>query len=284
MAKRIRVAVAQSPVGCDPAANGEAIRGLMVAAGEAGARLVQFPEGAVSGYPSGADAKRVLAGWPVDWDLVRRESERVAALAAELGLWVVMGGNHRLTPPNRPHNSLYVISDEGRLVGRYDKRLCSFTEITDWYSPGFEPLTFEVDGFRFGCTLCIEVNFPELFLEYRGLGVDCVLLSTFSEDPVFDVLAGGHAAAHNYFIGVSVPSRCSAAMPSGVVGPHGSWLTRCPADGTAGLTWADLDRRDPRFAYALDMCRPWRTRARAGDLYEARRVTGDPRSTDRMRF
>lgn len=29
---------------------------------------------------------------------------------------------HPLTPPNRPHNSLYVVNDKGRLVTRYDKR------------------------------------------------------------------------------------------------------------------------------------------------------------------
>ena len=39
----------------------------MAAARAAGARLVHFPEGAISGYPSGAEAKRALAGWAIDW-------------------------------------------------------------------------------------------------------------------------------------------------------------------------------------------------------------------------
>jgi hypothetical protein len=144
---------------------------------------VHFPEGAISGYPSGAEAKQALSGWAIDWASVQDQLEFTARLAADLGLWVVVGSSHRLTPPNRPHNSLYVISDEGRLIGRYDKRRCSHTEITDWYSPGFTPLTFDVDGFRFGSALCIEVNFPELFIEYRELGVDCVLLSFLLRRP-----------------------------------------------------------------------------------------------------
>ncbi|RKN12899.1 carbon-nitrogen hydrolase family protein [Streptomyces radicis] len=280
---RVRIAVAQSPVTCDPLVNGVAVRELMVAARETGARLVHFPEGAISGYPSGTEAKQALAGWSIDWAAVQNQLELTAKAAADLGLWAVVGSSHRLTPPNRPHNSLYVISDGGQLVGRYDKRRCSHTEITDWYSPGFAPLTFDVDGFRFGSALCIEVNFPELFIEYRELGVDCVLLSSFSDDPVFGVLARGHAAAHTYWVSVSVPAQCSAAMPSGVTGPHGSWLGRCPADGTAALACVDLDRSDPSLDTALNKARPWRESARVGRIYEARRVA-DPRSTDRTRF
>ncbi|MCO5999358.1 carbon-nitrogen hydrolase family protein [Actinoallomurus rhizosphaericola] len=279
----LTIAAAQIPVGCDPEANGTVIRETMAAAKAAGARLVQFPEGAISGYPGDRAAKRSLSGWNVDWGAVREQLERVAALAGELGLWAVVGGNHRLTPPNRPHNSLYVLSDQGELVGRYDKRRCSHTEIGDWYSPGFTPCVFDVDGFRFGCALCIEVNFPELFLDYAASGVDCVLFSSYSRDPIFEVLAQAHAAASALWISVSVPAQCSAAMPSGVIGPHGYRLGSCTADGAPGLVCVELNRDDPALDVALHKARPWRARARAGDVYEARRVD-DPRSGDRTRF
>jgi hypothetical protein len=55
------------------------------------------------------------------------------------------------------------------------------SEITGFYTPGDHVCTFEVDGFRFGCLMCIEVNFPELWMEQRALGVDCVLFSTYSK-------------------------------------------------------------------------------------------------------
>lgn len=74
---------------------------------------------------------------------MREEAEAVADLAGELGLWTVFGSIHRLSGANRPHNSRYVVSDQGELVGRYDL-----------YTPGVAPLVFEVDGFRFGCVLC----------------------------------------------------------------------------------------------------------------------------------
>ena len=116
----IRIAIAQPTITADARANGKTVRSLMRKAAAGRARLVQFPEGMLSGY-----AKEQIADWSdVDWDAVRDELEQIMALAAELKLWVVLGSAHPLTPPHRPHNSLYVISDTGELVDRYDKRFC----------------------------------------------------------------------------------------------------------------------------------------------------------------
>ncbi len=279
---RLRLAVAQTRVTSDPRSNGERIRRQMREAAAAGARLVQFTEGAISGYPSGP-CKAELAGWRVDWAGLRAELEATAALAAELRLWTVLGSNHPLTPPHRPHNSLYVIDEEGRVAGRYDKRMLSFTEVSDWYAPGSANLVFEIDGFRFGCGLCIEIQFPELFVDYAREGVDAVLLSTFSQDPMFAVQAQGHAACGAFWLGFAVPSQCSSSAPSGLVGPDGRWIAQAPADGEDHLAIADLDRAAPALRVALEMARPWRVRARLGDLHEAARVT-DPRSSDRTAF
>lgn len=282
MTERLRLAIAQSPVTTSSRENGTIVRNLMRDAAAAGARLIQFPEGAMSGYPSG-EAKQILAGWPVDWAALRAELEETAALARQLRLWTVIGSNHPLTTPHRPHNSLYVISDAGELVGRYDKRLISYSEVNDWYAPGSEALIFEVDGFRFGLTLCIEIQFPELFVDYAARGCDVVLLSSYSKDEMFAVQAQGHAACGAMWIGFSVPAQCSATAPSGLVGPHGRWLARAPADGKSALVIADLDRGDEALFVALNHNRPWRVRARSGELHDPARVD-DPRSDDRTSF
>jgi hypothetical protein len=44
-----------------------------------------------------------------------------------------------------------------------------------------------------------------------------------------------------------------------------------------------LDREDPALHVALDLARPWRASARAGSIYEERRVT-DERSRVRTEF
>jgi predicted amidohydrolase len=275
MAAPLRIAIAQSRIDRDIRANGREIRGLMRRAAEGGARLVQFPEGAASGY-----CKSEIASWDeIDWPALREELEETAALAGSLGLWVVLGSAHPLTPPHRPHNSLYVVSDAGLLAGRYDKRRCSHTEISDWFSPGQAPLTFAVDGFTFGCALCIENVFPEIFAEYEALGADAVLVSSYSRDPIYAVLARGHAAAACLWIGLAIPAQCSAGQPGCLIGPNGTVLAEAGRDGESGLVFGTLDRGDPAFAIALEKARPWRRTARLGGIYESRRVD-DPRSRD----
>ena len=242
-----------------------------------GARLAHFPEGFLSGY-----AVEDVASWDgVDWALVRSELEDVAALAGELGIWVVLGSAHPLTVPHWPHNSLYVISDEGRLVDRYDKRKCSHTEVTRFYTPGFEPVVFDVDGFRFGLAICIEINFSDVFAEYERLGVDCLLLSAYPVDSIFATKARAYAAIHNYWLSLSVPAQTTHLFHSGLIGPHGEVLA--DAGGASGLVVGTLDRGDPALRGALQCARPWRARARAGDIYEERRVT-DERSRARTEF
>ena len=264
----MRVAVAQSRIVADVRQNGRHVRSLMEQAAAAGARLVQFPEGALSGY-----VKAQIKAWDaVDWAAVEDELAATAELAHRLGIWTVLGCNQRLAPPLRPHNSLLVISDQGRVAARYSKRFCSHTEVTSWYTPGVDPVTFEVDGIRFGCALCIEVCFPELFAEYERLGADCVLLSSYSEDPVHGLMARAHAATNGFWIGLSTPAQSSHGLPSTLVGPDGSLVAECAA-GHPDLTIGTLDRGAPQFTVALRLARPWRARARSGEIYAAKQPT-----------
>ena len=272
-----RIAAAQSAISTDVRRNGQEIRALMRQASEAGARLVQFPEGALSGY-----CKAEITDWAdVDWAAIREELEKTAALAGELRIWTVLGCAHRLSRPHRPHNSLYVISDTGTLVDRYDKRFCSHAEISDWYSPGFRPVVFTVDGFRFGTALCIEVRFPEVFAEYERLNVDCVLLSSYSEDPVFGIHAQAHAATNCYWMSFSVPAQCDHAVPASLIAPNGSYLDQATPSGESGLAVGELNRNDADIEQVF--ARAWRTTARSGRIYASRRVA-DPRSVDTRRF
>lgn len=238
------------------------------------ARLVQFPEGMLSGY-----AKEQIADWSqVDWGVVRAELELIMALAAELRLWVVLGSAHPLTPPHRPHNSLYVISNAGELVDRYDKRFCSHTEINHFYSPGSDPVVFDVDGYRFGCMICVEVNFPHLFSQYERLGVECLLLSAYPVDSIFELKARAYAAINCYWVAMSLPAQTLDLMPSGLITPAGIYAAQ--VTGRAELAVITLDRDDPALTVLLTHARPWRATALKGDIYRTRAVT-DPRSTNR---
>ena len=279
MLRSIKIAAASSAITPDVRENGAHIRELMTQARAMGARLIHFPEGALSGY-----VKSQVRDWnAVDWVALRAELDSIAAHAGRLDLWTVLGCNHRLTPPNRPHNSLYVISATGSPVDRYDKRLCSQTELNDWYAPGVRPVVFDVEGFKFGAALCIEVHFPELFAEYERLGVDCVLFSAYSNDPMFGIQAQAHAAANSYWLSLSTPAQCSAALPSGVIGPDGQYISRRSSDERPGLACGEIDREGPRYAIALTKARPWRAAARSGEIHKPRHVD-DIQSNNRTSF
>jgi predicted amidohydrolase len=292
----LRLAVAQTTVPDDPAdagalrESGAQIRALMRDAHRSGATLAQFPEGALV-YPgkrvvsSAGPAVLAEADWTrADWDVMRTEAEAIAGLAGQLGLWTVFGSLHPLTPPRRPHNSLYVIAPDGAVVTRYDKRFLSNTEVSWMYTPGTEPVVFEAAGLRFGCALCIEVHFPELFADYERLDADCVLVSVMVDDPVRPVIAQAYAALHNYWVGYSAPAQYSRSAPAGIVAPGGRWIARCPANGQPAITVADLDPGlDPDIDGAVRFARAWRRVARDG-LYDAHHAPDDSRSRNRTSF
>jgi predicted amidohydrolase len=296
-ARRVRLAVAQTVLRHDPR-DGEALRetgrelrGLMHAAHEAGARIVHFPEGALCSPDKHvlAEGQDGASRWEAaEWAVLQQELAAIASLAGELGLWTLVGAPHRLTGPNRPHNSLYVIDDRGRIATRYDERLLSRTKVTRMYAPGREPATFVVDGMRFGCLLGIEVHYPELVAAYERADVDCVLFSTAggmtaAETAVFATEAQAHASIHSLWMSFAVDAAHSAAAPAGIVSPAGRWLARCQAAQApaqaSGLAVADLDDAADDVEIAVHRARPWRRTARSG-LYTSHFVL-DPRSEDR---
>lgn len=292
-ATALRIAVCQTGYRDDPSdeqalrTGGEEIRMLMRRAKGEGARLAHFPEGALV-----APNKRVMSSLgrrdigPSDWtrcrfDVIAEELRAIAGLCAELDLFTVLGAPHRLTPPHRPHNSLYVISDKGRLVTRYDERMLSHTKLSFMYSPGGEPQIFAVDGLRLGLTMGMETHYAELFAAYEAQEVDGVLFSTTGESAIsasaFAAEALGHAASNSFFVSYSAHAPQSPGAPSGLAGPDGRWTGLCRRDGQADLVVAEI-RRDPDHP-----ARPWRKRARAG-LYAEARPEDDPRSAARTRF
>lgn len=268
--RTLKVAAAQLPLLPDPGdasqvkASGAAVRALMRQAAGRGARLVHFPEGALT-----SPGKRVMSGTgpdsigPADWDradwaTLARELDEVTRLAGQLRLWTVVGGIHRPAGSVRPSNCLFVISDRGQLVGRYDERMLSKTKSALMYTAGRAPLAFTASGVRFGCALGMETHYPELFSAYEEQDVDCILFSTHgnTETPfIFAVEAVGHAAANSLWISYAGPAE-DGTPSAGLAAPDGTWAAQCPTTAT-GLALADVTTSTDSPA------RTWRRAARA---------------------
>ncbi len=291
--KSVRLAVAQTSLFNDPRdpsalhASGKEMRRLMRDAHKAGARLLHFPEGTTC-WPHKQIMSEIgpreigASDWTrFEWGVLREELEATRRFASELKLWTIFGSVHQLTSPHRPHNSLYVVSDRGELVTRYDERLLSNTKISFMYSPGKIPVTFEVDGLRFGCAIGMEAHYPEVFIEYEKLNVDCVLFSTAGDSPsnapAFAAEVLGHAASNTYWVSYSTLAPQSTAVPSGIAAPDGQWAVQCPTNGLPAIAVADIR------TYPENPARPWRRKARS-DLYTSHQINSDPRSDDRNLF
>ncbi|MEU4289024.1 carbon-nitrogen hydrolase family protein [Kribbella sp. NPDC026596] len=252
----LRIAVAQSTVHQDPTdpallrSSGAEVRQLMRQAAEAGARLVHFTEGAIC-FPSkhvmselGPDEVGASDWSKADWTVLQSELDKITALSGELGIWTVIPSVHQLPAPTRPRNSMYVVSDAGEVVTRYDERMLSTTKITWMYTPGTKPVTFEVDGYRFGLALGLDLLFPELSTEYDRFAVDAVLVSYattgIGQNEHIGVQARGTAANNTCWISLAVPANPGAGLDAGVIDPRGNWAVQGPADSTPGIAVTDL--------------------------------------------
>ncbi|WP_020388998.1 carbon-nitrogen hydrolase family protein [Kribbella catacumbae] len=271
----LRIAVAQSTVREDPTdadglrASAAEVRRFMKDAAAAGARLIHFTEGAIC-FPSkyvmselGPDEVGPSDWTKAEWAVLQEELDRIAVLSGELGIWTVIPSVHQLPAPTRPHNSMYVVSDQGKIVSRYDERMLSTTKVTWMYTSGEGPGTFEVDGWRFGLALGLDVLFPEVFAEYDRLDVDVVLVSYATtgvpRNKQVGVQARGTAANNTCWVSLAAPANPGAGLYSGVIDPRGDWVLEGPADGTPGVAVIEL-QTDDVTQFGRDFRR--RTRAR----------------------
>ncbi|MHC4483489.1 MAG: carbon-nitrogen hydrolase family protein, partial [Planctomycetota bacterium] len=171
----LKVATCQFAVSGSIQRNFRQICEFLHKARRAKADIVHFPECALSGY-AGADLKTPEE---LNWQLLREETEKIMTLAKKLGLWVVLGGTHRLTEPNKPHNSLYLINPKGRIANRYDKRFCTPRDLQH-YTPGNRFVNFTVNGIKCSLLICFDARFPELYRQLYKQGVYCVLQSFYN--------------------------------------------------------------------------------------------------------
>jgi predicted amidohydrolase len=287
----VTIALARIPVGVDVARNAQRIEAMMRKAKAAGADLVQFTEGALSGY-----GRKVLTPFEQwrdgDWLRLRQASDEIARLAGELGLWVLIGGVHRLENGRRPHNCLYLVGPDGKLRTRYDKRFCSHTELTGWYTPGAEPVKFEINGVRFGCAICLELRFPEVFDEYRRLGAQCVLVSTFTasrtdtedarQDDIFAITAQAYAANNSYWVSLVTPSNPFQGPVTQLIDPLGNVVAKSVRH-RGDLVIGRIEVGEASLWQKIAWGRAWRQSARSGEICRDR-ITDGPRSRHRRSF
>lgn len=253
----MRLATAQSKIEENIEHNAEQIKDLVLTASAKDADFVHFPECALSGY-----IKTQIKSWSdVDWGLLNSELNKIQKLCAQESIGAAVGSAHNHPAIERPFNSLYIINEAGELSARYDKRFCSHSEISDWFAAGDQPVVVDVKGIRLGFALCIEMNFPEIFMAYNALGADAVLLSAYHDDEMFKIQAQGHAACNNLWMSYSVPTNMSKIQPSCIIGPDGKVIGSCK-NGSNDIILNEINPDAEQWDVPCKKARPWRKIAR----------------------
>ena len=290
MKQPITIASCQFSVESDLAHNLQAILAQLDEAADRGARVVHFSETALSGY-AGVD---IPSTGSIDWNQLRAATEQVCQRAAEHNVWVLLGSTHPLGDGAGPHNSVYVINDQGRIVERYDKRFCTGTLDPEpnldleHYSPGNHSTVFDVDGYRCGLLICYDYRFPELYRDLGRQGVELLFQSFHNArreqadhdayniwQQIVPATMMCRAATNHFWISATNSmARCSS-WPSFIVAPDGSLVDQLPEHTDAVL----ISRVDQDQEY-WDASAPWRDRSVNGQLHSGTAVD-HPRSTDR---
>ncbi len=221
MVPRLRIAAAQFPVSHVMEHNRTHILDLIQEAAEQEADIVHFPEMALPGYLN-----------PVhEHEQVEDALRTVCSAAKKLGMWTILG-TCRPTEEELPRNSLLVISEDGQIVGQYDKQRIYKTE-TKRYLPGNSPLVVTIKGHRCGFLLCYDNCFPELYQQYRTLNIE-VLFHSFhnagnpTETSIKTLMFANtlcRAADHGFYISASNSSTAISPLPAMVARPDGSYVT-----------------------------------------------------------
>jgi predicted amidohydrolase len=147
--------------------------GLEQAAGQ-GARLVVFPECALSGY--GFESKE--EAWPHAETLSGPASAALTEDCRRLGVWAIFGLLERDEKTDRLFNACALVGPGG-LAGGYRKIHLPCLGVDRFTAPGDRPFAVhDLGGLRVGINICYDASFPESSRVLTLQGADLVVLPT----------------------------------------------------------------------------------------------------------
>jgi predicted amidohydrolase len=248
----MRVAICQMHSGPDVRDNLDGAEALVRAAADEGADLAALPEYLEFMGPA---AERRAVAQPVPGST----ADRLSAVAAERGIWVLAGGILE-ADGTKVYDTSVMFDRVGEIVARYRKIHLFDVELPDQppiresatITAGDQLVTTRVEETRFGLSICYDVRFPELYrgLMTAGAEVLCV--------PSQFQFTTGKDHWHTLLRARAIENQCFVVAPgqwgpfgdpaegrrsyghSLVVDPWGRIVVEAPEEGT-GVWVADLD-------------------------------------------
>jgi len=173
--EKLTVATCQFPVTGKIKDNADYIKKFIQEAAQNNADIVHFSEAALSGYPPGD----IPSFENFDWESLRQLTYEIMSLAKEENIWIVLGSAHYLSENDKPMNCLYIISNEGKIIGRYDKSMLTGGD-ANYYSAGNHIEVVQLKGYKLGFLICYDSCYPEMYNLYRHKGVKLMFHSFYN--------------------------------------------------------------------------------------------------------
>jgi predicted amidohydrolase len=275
----LKIATCQFAVGASIKRNSQRICEFLRKAKKGRADIVHFSECALSGYV-GTDFPN-FEGY--DWELLKEKTEKIISLAKKLQMWVVLGSTHRLTEPNKPHNSLYLISPEGKIVDRYDKRFCTSGDLRR-LTAGDHFVNFTVNGVKCSLLICFDLRFPEIYRELYKQSVNVILQSFYNarqkgpsvHTHIMRQTMQCRSATNGFWASCANSSGYYSPYPSFFVQPDGK-IVKQLKQNRAGIMINTVDLNKKFY----DPMKNFRDLAIVGNLDNLEKSVKDPRSKNK---
>ena len=181
-----------------------------------GAELVVLPESVTTGFTPGIDAEQL-------WDLVSELPGPVldpySALAAELGVHLVLGTYERGPERGVVYNAAVVLGPSGDLLGVYRKTHPFGNERADrggWVTPGEDTLVVDTELGKIGVIICFDGDYPELsrITAIQGAEVICRPSALLRSADLWELTNRARAYDNHVFV---IGSNCTGVDPAGVI-------------------------------------------------------------------
>lgn len=252
---KLKAAVIQMNSGDDRDKNiRQALRLAGKAAG-AGARLIVLPE--VFAFRGRFTPERQLQD--IAENIPGPSTAPLQELARKFQATVVAGTVHeRSSRPDKAYNSSAAIGPDGRVSAVYRKNNLFRANLpgqsireSDRFIAGTAPATFKAGGFKIGMSVCFDLRFPGMFLDYGRRGCHAVCCPS----------AFTRATGEKHWLVLlrarAIETRCYILAPnqwgtdtqglrhyghSAIIDPWGQVLARAPG-GRTQIIYAELDTR-----------------------------------------
>lgn len=251
MSTTLRVACVQNTATTDPGATLSAAEALIRSAAAQGAELIALPEAFDYLAPTAAEIHAYAKH--ADEHLATRA---IRVLAAELGVWVLLGSVSMRAEDGVPVNRSLLVNPAGNISAYYDKVHLFDVDLpdgdpireSDFYRAGKRRVVAHTPWGPMGLSICYDMRFPYLYRGFAQAGAAIIAVpaafSSFTGPLHWEPLLRVRAIETGCY--VIAPAQCGDNFPgrrshghSLIIDPWGRVLA--DAGDEPGVIFADLD-------------------------------------------